>query len=84
MTRSIGCHVLLATAFHLSGSFVPDSPLSETPEKHAEKKGHSKLSARFGNNHNIIAQNFAIAFCQGIIAKSEGIRENERVFKCCC
>jgi hypothetical protein len=48
MTRSIGCQVLLAAAFLLSGSFVPDSPLSETPEKHAEKKkGTLKLKAGF-------------------------------------
>jgi hypothetical protein len=57
VTRSIGCLTLLAVAFHLSGSFVPDSPLSETPEKHAKKKKRDAQAQSRIHNHNIIAQN---------------------------
>jgi hypothetical protein len=66
VTRSIGCLTLLAVAFHLSGSFVPDSPLSETPEKHAKKKkGTLKLKAGF-TIITSLPKIFAMAFCQGI------------------
>lgn len=42
MTRSCGRCLLLATADLPCGPFVPDSPLSETHEKHAGKKNKIK------------------------------------------